>query len=378
MAKPKIAIVHDYLVQHGGAERSVEAIAQIFPEAPIYTAIYKPKKVGGIFSSRKVYTATKGANTLFNIFPIFAKYFTFLIPMFFENLNLDEYDIIISSSSGYAKGVLTKPRQLHIGYIHTPPRFLYGYSVESTKRNAWYYKPVVMIVDHFLRVWDFVAAQRPDFLVANSKTTRDRIRKFYGRDAIVINPPVEIDDTKIERNSLEPPYYYALGRLVAYKNYDLIIEVFNILGLPLKIIGTGPEEAKLKKIAKSNIKFLGRSNDLERNTVIENSLGYIFPVVEEDFGIVVVEALTHGKPVLAHRSGGPTEILREGKDGMFVDDLNLPNFVDKMREFDKAVRNKNFDPIDIKKNSAKYSKQRFQNELYEFVMQKWLEKKASL
>lgn len=378
MAKPKVAIVHDYLLQHGGGEKTVEAIAELFPEAPIYTSFYNAKKVGGIFSTKKVITGTKGINGLLGIFPIFAKYITFLVPVMFENFDLSEYDIVISSSSSYSKGVITKPNQLHISYIHTPPRFLYGYSVESTKRNAWYYKPFVMLIDHFLRIWDYLAAQRADFIVCNSKCVQERINKFYKRDATIINPPVEIEfQSGTNTNNLEQPYYYALGRLAAYKNFDLIVQAFNVLGLQLKIIGTGSEEKKLKQMAKPNIKFLGRSSDKEKHEIIENSLGYIFPVEEEDFGIVVVEALAHGKPVLAHRSGGPLEIIREEKDGMFFDTTELSHFIEKVREFDNKVRSKSFDPISMKKQSTKFSKQRFQNEFYEFVMKKWQEKKAS-
>ena len=278
MEKPKVAIIHDYLIQHGGAEKTVEAIAELFPDAPIYTSIYRPEKVGGIFPTRKVVTISKKINVSFGLFPILSKYFTFLTPLMFENLDLREFDIILSSSSSYAKGVLTNPKQLHISYIHTPPRFLYGFSVESTKRNAWYYKPVVMVVDQFLRIWDFIAAQRADFLVANSTTVKNRIYKFYRRGATVINPPVEMETRKTERNSLEQPYYYSISRLSAYKNLDLIIQAFNILGLDLKIAGTGAEEKKLKSAAKSNIKFLGRISDAEKNNLIENSLGGIFPV----------------------------------------------------------------------------------------------------
>ena len=378
MKTPKVAIVHDSLTQHGGGEKVVEAILDIFPDAPVYTSVYNPAAMGESFKSRakKIITGTIGLNSTFGKFPILTKYFTFLLPLAFENFDLSEYDIIISSSSSYAKGVITRPDQLHIGYIHTPPRFLYGCSVESTKRNAWYYKPVVMLVDHYLKVWDYLAAQRADFLVANSQNVQKRIKKFYRRDSTVIHPPVETDfaDRVYAKDSMQQPYYIAIGRFSDYKNFDLIIQAFNLLGIPLKIIGTGVEEAKLRKMAKSNIEFVGRVSDEEKHRLWHNSLGYIFAGEDEDFGIVLVESLSHGIPVLAHRSGGPREIIREGKDGMFFDSLNLESFVEKLKEFDQKVRGKKFDTEGSKKHAQKFSKEVFKKAFEKFVMERWGEK----
>lgn len=376
MSKPKVCIVHDFLVQYGGAEKTVEVISEIFPDAPIYTAIYKPENFGGVFEDKSVITPGKNANKLLTKIPILSKYLTFLLPLAFENFDLSKYDIILSSSSSYAKGVLSTPRQMHIAYIHTPPRFLYGYSVESTKRNAWYYKPVVRVVDHFLKIWDFIAAQRADFVLTNSKNVQTRIKKFYKRESEVIYPPVEIkfEVRKETKDNLQQPYYVALGRLSAYKNFDLVINAFNLLGINLKIVGTGSEEKKLKAIAKSNIEFLGRISDEEKHDVIENSLGLIFPVEEEDLGIVPIEALAHGKPVLAHRSGGPLETIRENVDGMFFKKMDLETFTDKVREFDSKIHNNEFDPETIKKQARQFSKSRFKKEYKNFVMQKWSEK----
>ena len=379
MQKPKVAISHDILTQHGGAEKTIEAICEIFPEAPIYTSVYKPEKMGDFFKKKTIYTANQRLNKLFVNLPILSKYFTFMLPLVFEGFDLSEYDIVISSSSSYAKGVLTNPDQLHISYIHTPPRFLYGYSVESTKRDAWYYKPVVMVVDHFLKIWDYLAAQRPDFLLTNSINVQKRITKFYRRDSKVIYPPVEVEYAKrnFPKDNMSQPYYVALGRLSAYKNFDLLISAFNLTGMPLKVIGTGTEEDKLKKMAKENIEFVGRASDEEKHKILQHSLGYLFPVVEEDLGITPIEAMAHGKPVLAHRSGGPMETVREGKDGMFFESLDLDLFVEKLREFDEKVRNGDYDSETISKHARKFSKERFQLELKNFVFEKWEEKQKS-
>jgi len=374
MKEPKVCIVHDLLVQYGGAEKTVEAMAEIFPEAPIYTYVYKPENFeGSVIGRRKVVVFNGSADRIFKLIPIFTKYFTFLLPALFESIDFSDFDIVISSSSSYAKGIITRPDQLHISYIHTPPRFLYGYTVESTKRNSWYYKPIVTFVDHYLRIWDYLAAQRPDYLVANCKNTKKRIAKFYKRDADVIYPPIDVvfDKSGFQKDNLEKPYYLAIGRLVAYKNFDLIIQAFNLLGLKLKIIGTGLEEKRLKKMAKDNIEFLGRVSDEEKNAQLEFCLGLIFPVQEEDFGIVPVEAIAHGKPVLAHKSGGVLETVREEIDGMLFDSLKLADFVESVKEFDKRVREGGYDSVKIVSRVRDFSSERFKRDFKNFVMEKW-------
>lgn len=369
MKEPKVAIIHDYLIQYGGAEKTLEALLEIYPEAPIYTGIYKPDKLSAKINNRKI-LASK--NSLFSKFP---KHFTFAMPLVFEGFDLREFDIVISEGTSWPKGVLTTPEQLHISYIHTPPRFLYKYSVESSNRTNWYYKPFVAVIDHFLRIWDYTAAQRPDFLIANSKETQMRVKKFYGRGSEVIYPPVDIEPTQVkERNNLKVPYYLAVGRLSAYKNLDLLVQAFNLLGLPLVIIGIGNEEQRLKKMAKPNITFLGQASDEIKREKISECLGLIFPVKDEDFGIVPVEFMAYGKPVLAHRSGGVLETIREGIDGMFFDEITLENFVPKMKEFDKNVTTKVYNPQTIKEHTQMFNKERFKRKFKEFVDNKWGER----
>lgn len=369
MKKQKIALIHDYLIQYGGAEKTLEAILELFPDAPIYTGIYSSKKFGTNITSRKIIAPRN---------PIILrlyKYFTFLMPLVFENFDLTPYDIIISDGTAWPKGVLTRPNQLHISYIHTPPRFLYKYSVESTKRNKWYFKPIIPFIDHFLRVWDYNAAQRPDFLLTNSQETRKRIQKFYKRDAKVINPPVDIDyPVKSDSmNNLQRPYYLAAGRLVAYKNFDLLIQAFNLLDLPLIIIGTGIEEERLKKLAGSNITFTGRVSEEKKHELMKNALGLINPISDEDFGIVPIESMSHGTPVLAHKSGGHLEFIKEGINGMFFEELTVESLAAKIKEFDKAIRETGFDAEVIRKSVRKFSKEHFQRELAQFVEDKWKE-----
>jgi len=366
MKKLKIALIHDYLTQYGGAEKTLEAIIELFPDAPIFTGVYEPSKLPKAITDQKIIYPT---STVLTKFP---KYFTFLMPLVFEGFDLSEFDIIISDGTAWPKGVITKPQQLHISYIHTPPRFLYKYSVESQKRFKWYFKPIIPILDHFLRIWDFSAAQRPDYLLTNSKETQKRIQKFYRRNATILYPPVETN-VKISapKNNLKPTQYVALGRLVAYKNFELIIQAFNILKLPLTIVGSGSELKKLKKIAGSSITFTGYVSKEEKHSILENCLGFIFPTVDEDLGIVAIEAMAHGKPVLAHKSGGPLETVQDGITGMFFEKATVENFISAMKEFDKNVRNGIYDDQKIKKSVQSFEKARFKEDLNTFIWEKW-------
>lgn len=375
MKEPKVALVHDYLIQYGGAEKTLEAISELFPKAPIYTSIYKPGNfpgnLGG-FEDKKIITS-KAPGFFLNLLPIFSKYFTFLIPLIFEGFDLNQYDLIISDSSSYAKGILTKPDQLHISYIHTPPRFIYGYSVENTKRNAWYYKPVVEVVDHFLRLWDFNAAQRPDFLVANSEEIAQRIRKFYKRDSTVTYPPVEISNQPpiSQTELMKNPYYLVAGRLVAYKNFDMVIKAFNKLPeLTLYVIGDGNEHQHLESIAGENIKFFGRVNDEEKHKLMRSCLGLINSVKDEDFGIVPIEVISHGRPVLVHRSAGHLETIKEGINGIFFDNLSVESLATAIKNFDLQIRNDGFDSQVVKQSVERFSKDNFKKNFYQFVMSK--------
>lgn len=367
MEKPEVALVHDYLVQFGGAEKTLESILELFPDAPVYTGIYNPERLPTTITKREIICPT-GAVTR-----KFSKYLTFLMPLTFESIDLRGFDLVISDGTAWPKGVLTTPEQLHVSYVHTPPRFLYKYSVESQKRSKWYFKPVVPILDHFLRIWDYNAAQRPDFLLANSKETQGRIKKFYNREATVIYPPVETDVEKYDykNRNLQKLYYVAVGRLAAYKNFELLVRAFNLLNIPLVIVGTGTEEKKLRKMAKENITFAGQVSEEKKHNILENSLGLIFPVQDEDLGIVPIEAMAHGKPVLAHNSGGPKETIREGTDGMFFENLELEEFIKAIKKFDEMVRNKAFDSEKIIKRARIYNKERFKQEFGAFVSERW-------
>ncbi len=267
---------------------------------------------------------------------------------------------------------------MHVTYIHTPPRFLYKYSQETTKWEKPFFKPIYSYLVNFLRLWDYAAAQRPDYLVTNSQTTRKRIQKFYGRDAKVIYPPVETEiNIKDTLKKAEAPFFLAIGRLSKYKNFDLLVETFNQVKYPLIIVGTGIEEKKLKQIAGNNITFVGKISDTKKHELLDNCLGLINPVVEEDFGIVPVEAMAHGKPVLAHKSGGHLETVIDGETGLLFENNTVESLSETLTKFDEMIKNKKFDHGKIIQHAQKFSKSRFKSEFENFVREKWEEHQKS-
>lgn len=360
---PKVALVHDYLNQYGGAEKTLEKIMGLFPDAPIYTGILDLQKLPEIYKNRKIITPKM--NFIFKRFP---KLFTFMMSKRFEEFDLSNYDLVISDGTAWAKSVITTSDQLHLSYIHTPPRFLYKYSTESTLRKKFLLRPLFMYLDFHLRIWDFAASKRPDYLMCNSIEVLKRIKKFYKREATVIYPPVETADYK---KSKIKDYYVISGRLSSYKNFDLVIELFNNIQRHLIVIGTGIEEKNLKKLAQKNIQFLGRVSNEELHQILSEAKGYIFPVKEEDFGIAPVEALSHGVPVLAHRSGGPLESIVEEKDGLFFDEINLQSISEKFIEFDKKINQEYFNRSEISKRAKRFDQKVFIKEFSEFVEEKW-------
>lgn len=348
MGEMRVALVHDYLTEFGGAERTLQAMHEIWPGAPIYTGM-----VGGSGRIGEIRGA-RGVNWL-------GKAATFFMPFVFEGFDLRGFDVVISDGTIWSKSVLTTPEQLHIFYCHTPPRFLYGYPGETDRRRLWYLAPILKPLDHLLRIWDFASAQRPDYIIANSQTTAARIKKFWRREAKVIYPPVG----KGERG--EPgrrgKYFLVVSRLSAYKNVDLAIKVCNRLNLPLKIVGVGREESRLRRVAGPTVEFCGFVNDADLAGYYQNCRALICPVSNEDFGIVPVEAMSFGKPVVALRSGGVTETVVEGKTGVFFEEPTVESLAEAIQQFNNLT----IRPEACVERAAKFSKERFQREFKQFV-----------
>jgi glycosyltransferase involved in cell wall biosynthesis len=328
MTKPKIAIVHDWLTSMGGAEPVVLEISRLFPDAPIYTSVYD-KTSTTVFADKDVRTTY-----LQKILPKSVRYKHILWPVLrafaFRRLDLSEYDIIISSSSAEAKAVRKKPGAIHICYCHTPIRYYWSH-YEEFKREFHFgiltplIRPTIPIFVRWMRKKDLQSVKNVDHFIANSEVTKKRIKQYYGRDSVVVHPPV---DTKrfIGKNIADRDGYILWGRHVPYKRFDLAIEACNRLGAKLTVVGDGPDTPRLKKIAGPTVVFTGRISDEDLEQLARSSKGFLFPN-EEDFGISAVEALAAGLPIIAYKKGGALDIVEDGVTGIFFENQSVDSLI---------------------------------------------------
>lgn len=362
--KPKVAIVCDWLVSRGGAERVISAISGMFPEAPIYTSIYDPKKLPE-FEEREVITS------FIQKMPFaLGKHYLYLplMPYAFEQFDLSQFDIVISSSHSCAKGIITKPRTLHICYCHSPMRYCWDnchqyfeqYGIPAPLKSR------AQKMLHELRMWDRLSAERVDFFIANSEHVKKRISKYYRKDSTVIYPPVATNHFKNTAKNAAGQYYLAVGRLTPYKRFDLLVETFNELQLPLVIVGIGKEEEKLKKAAGRFITFLGAISDDELKEMYEKAIALVFPQ-SEDFGIIPIEAMSAGKPVIAYASGGALETVVPGKTGLFFEEQTNASLKKAVLEFGAMKWN----PDEISRHAEKFDLEIFEGRLRKFIEEKW-------
>ncbi len=355
----KIAFVHDYLVQYGGAERVLECFTEIWPYAPIYTLIYDEEKTHGIFKGKRIYTS------FLQNFPYSRKnhrIFPPLMPPAIEQFDLSKYDLVLSDSSSYAKGAITPPGTLHICYCHTPMRYAWD-DCQKYIEEFGFPKPVRKLVPFFMnyiRVWDRISADRPDVYVANSRFVSGRIKKYYKRDSDVINPPVDVKKFHVDAN--RENYFLMVGRLMTYKRFDIAIEAFNRLGWPLKIIGRGPDQKRLEKMAKPNVEFLGRVSDAELAKIYARAKAFIFPQ-EEDFGIVAIEAMASGRPLIAYRGGDIVEHVREGQEGLFFDEQTPEALIKVLKKFDPDK----FNSRRIREKTLSFDRELFKSRIRDYV-----------
>lgn len=356
----RVALVHDYLNQYGGAERVLEAFTEIFPNAPIYTLIYDPKQIRGVFSDKKIRTSflqkVPFAKSKHRIFPL-------LMPIAVEQFDLSDYDVVLSDSTSFAKGVITRPETLHICYCHTPLRYAWDDSHKYIEEFGLP-RPIKTLVPFFMnyiRLWDKEAALRVDKFLCNSHFVAKRIKKYYDRDAQVIYPPVDVKAFSIG-NSNKEKFFLMVGRLQAYKRFDIAIQAFNKLGKPLKIIGDGPERKKLEKMAGKNIEFLGERYEEDLKKCYQGCQAFILPQ-EEDFGLIAIEAMAAGKPVIAYQGGGALESVKEGETGLFFDEQTPESLIKAIRKFRPA----NFNSKKIHKHALKFDKEKFKKKIKDFV-----------
>ncbi len=357
----KIAIVHDFLNQYGGAEKVVETLHEIYPDAPIFTTIFQAKKLPPMFSTFDIRTSFMQNLPFLNRH--FKKYLL-LFPHAVERLNLEEFDLVISSSSAFAKGVITSKKTCHICYCYSPMRFVWDaeYYFSQENMNPFYRLFLPWTLSRLKR-WDIITAKRVDYFIGISAHIRQRIKSAYDRDADVIYPPVDLSSFYISNEYGD--YFLVLSRLNAYKRIDLVVEAFNRLSLPLIIIGTGPYEKILKNNAKKNIKFLGRISQNEVSRYLSRCRGLIFPGIE-DFGIAPVEAMASGRPVIAYAEGGSLETVLDGITGLFFKEQTPESLIETINTFEEME----FNPQKIRQHAEQFDKEIFKKKIYDYVSEK--------
>lgn len=403
----KVALVHDYIKEYGGAERVLEALHEIFPDAPVYTTVFLPKFLGPHkerFKNWKIHTS------FFQFLPFRSKLISplrLLTPRVFKNFDFSGFDLIIVSATGaYFPNKINKRSALQACYCHTPPRYLYGYHTARNWKKNIILKILGETANHFLRIVDFQASRNVDYYIANSEEVKARIQKFYRKDAVVIYPPVDLEsrirNKEVEKEKNPNPsfkihnsYYLAGGRLARAKGMDIIIDAFIKLNKPLKIFGRGfagyekelesriknqelreknPNSSFKNRFAKqnllkqtnSNIEFLGEISDEEKLELMKNAKAFVFASFDEDFGITPVEAMGEGTPVIAFKSGGVKETIIDGKTGVFYDKNTPSSLSDAIKRFE-GLR---FSEKDCTSQAQKFSKERFKKKINSFINDK--------
>lgn len=350
----RVALVYDRINKWGGAERVLLALHEMFPHAPLYTSVYDEKnaKWAKVFSEIKT--------SFLQYFPFAKSNHEFLapfMPLAFESFDFSKFDIVISVTSEAAKGIKTRPNTFHFCYCLTPTRYLWSHCDEYFKGSS--FKDMAKPIISYLRKWDKMAAKRPDSIVAISTEIKNRIKKYYKRDSEIIFPPVSLCEAlRAGPPADNPRYFLVVSRLVKYKRVDLAIEVFNKLGYPLVVVGTGREAYILKRKAKSNIRFVGQVTEKELAKYYQNAKALIMPQ-EEDFGIVSVEAQSFGVPVIAFKKGGVQDTIIDKKTGLFFDHQTTESLMHAIQKFDKM----SFSERILKADAKRFTKEVFKRQL---------------
>ncbi len=369
----KVALIHDYLREYGGAERVLEVLHQMYPQAPVYVA-FQDRQALGMHAAR--FEGWDIRESWMTRVPFYKRWFSPLrlfSPQYFSKFDLSAYDLIISSTNAYFAKAITKPvGAIHLCYCHTPARSLYGY----TTMSDWQKNPITRIVgtliNHYLRVVDFQVAQKVDHFIANSEETAQRIKKFYRRDSTVIYPPVQLPAEttgdaapRSATTKVDQGYYLYVNRLALAKHPELAVQAATQLKVPLKVVGTGKMLAGLKAMAGPTVEFLESVDDQQLHQLYAGATALLYPVEDEDFGMVPIEAMGHGVPVIAHLSGGPRETIIEEKTGLFIHELSVAALVEAML----LLKTYTFKPQVIQKHAQQFSVAAFEQRLRRLIGQ---------
>ncbi|MFH0828648.1 MAG: glycosyltransferase [Candidatus Kerfeldbacteria bacterium] len=359
----RIALIHDHLGQDGGAERVLAVLQSMYPDAPTYTLIYDKARANPAFRNKDIRTS------FLQRMPFGIGHYQWYLswmPNAVERYELNEYDLVISSSASFARGVITLPRTLHIDYCHSPTRYLWSDTHRYVGELPYpgVMKAFIPFILTRIRQWDRVAADRVDVFFANSRNVQQRITKYYRRDSIIVHPPVNTDSFSI--GSAIGTYYLTGGRLVAYKRFDLTIRAFNRLGIPLKIYGDGPEEQRLREMARSNIEFLGRVTHDEMKKLYQSCIAFVHPQ-EEDFGITPLEANASGRPVIAYAAGGALETIQSGVNGVFFNEQEWESLADAVIRF----KPEEFKPEIVREQAKRFDVEHFKQRFSAEVEHAW-------
>ena len=363
---PRIAIVHEYLTRMGGAEKTAKVLADLFPSARIFTLLFDEEKCGKDFPAWRVETSN------LQNFPEFLrrrpKFLLPFLPSAIEQFDFSDFDIVISSSSAFAHGLIPSLKNRHICYCHSPARFLWDYSHEYLRENKIGGIKKILLGTKLkeLRIWSRLSARRVDRFVANSATVQKRIQKYFRTDSEIVHPPVEVGKIRLGMN--HENYFLIVSQLANYKKIELAISVFNKLRRRLVIVGDGPRREFLESIAGPTIEFHGWRSDSEIRDLLQNCRGFIFPG-EDDFGIAPVEAMAAGKPVLAFARGGATETVVHKKTGILFDSQTPESLENGLAEF--FAHEKKFDSKKIRAHSRQFSRQNFEQKIRQIVAEEF-------
>lgn len=363
---PKIALVHDWLTGMRGGEKVLEVLCELFPDATLFTLVHRGGSASETIERMNIKTS------FIQYLPAGISHYQHYLPLYpaaAKNLNLRGFDLVISSSHAAAKAVTVTPGSMHICYCHTPMRYIWDqYEEYFSKEQASLAARLAMkIILGYLREWDKRTAQRVDYFIANSMNVQERIKRIYDRDSFVIYPPVDMNRFSVSGN--DKGFYLIVSALVPYKRVDIAVEAFRRSGEPLVIIGKGSEGARLQSLSSGNITFRAWADDHELSDYYRDCKALIFPGVE-DFGIVPLEAMASGKPVIAYKKGGLVETVADGETGIFFDQQTPESLTDAVGRFKKMA----FDPARIRAHAIQFDRPIFKKRIENYIRERWEEK----